>query len=85
MPSLALRRRLATKSTLPGNKGDAKLAQLKQERIARASQRVVGELGIPGEQAHCRPNGYFGGPARLPLLPLTGDVKADVEACLHPR
>ena len=24
-------------------------------------------------------NGYFGGPSRLPLLPLTADLKAEVE------
>jgi hypothetical protein len=24
-------------------------------------------------------NGYFGGPARLPLLPLTADLKAEIE------
>jgi hypothetical protein len=24
-------------------------------------------------------NGYFGGPVRLPLLPLTADLKAEVE------
>ena len=28
--------------------GDAELARLKQERIARTAQRVVGDLGIPG-------------------------------------
>jgi hypothetical protein len=27
-------------------------------------------------------NGYFGGPARLPLLPLTGEVKGKVEQLL---
>jgi 4-hydroxy-2-oxoglutarate aldolase len=27
-------------------------------------------------------NGYFGGPSRLPLLPLTGDVKAEIERLL---
>ncbi|MGA8269918.1 MAG: dihydrodipicolinate synthase family protein [Candidatus Sulfotelmatobacter sp.] len=62
--------------------GDAKLAELKQERIARAAQRVVGELGIPGVKHGMDFNGYFGGPARLPLLPLTGDVKAEVERLL---
>jgi hypothetical protein len=24
-------------------------------------------------------NGYFGGPVRLPLLPASGDVKAEIE------
>ncbi len=62
--------------------GDAELARLKQERIARASQRVVSELGIPGVKYGMDFNGYFGGPARLPFLPLTGDMKAEVEQLL---
>ena len=62
--------------------GNAKFAELKQERIARAAQRVVGELGIPGVKHGMDFNGYFGGPARLPLLPLTGDVKAEMERLL---
>jgi hypothetical protein len=28
-------------------------------------------------------NGYFGGSTRLPLLPLTGDVKSEVERLLR--
>jgi 4-hydroxy-2-oxoglutarate aldolase len=59
--------------------GDAELAMLKQERIAQAAQRVVGELGIPGVKHGIDFNGYFGGPARLPFLPLTGEAKAEVE------
>jgi 4-hydroxy-2-oxoglutarate aldolase len=59
--------------------GDIELAQLKQERIAKAAQRVVGELGIPGMKHAMDLNGYFGGPVRLPLLPLTADLKAEVE------
>jgi 4-hydroxy-2-oxoglutarate aldolase len=62
--------------------GDAELARLKQERIARAAQLVVGELGIPGVKYGMDFNGYFGGPARLPLLPLTGEVKGEVERLL---
>ena len=62
--------------------GDADLARLKQERIAAAAQRVVGELGIPGVKYGMDFNGYFGGPARLPLLPLTGEVKSEVERLL---
>ena len=61
---------------------DAELAQLKQQRIAHASQRVVGELGIPGVKYGMDFNGYFGGPARLPLLPLTGEVKGEIERLL---
>ena len=56
--------------------GDLELARLKQARIAKAAQRVVGELGIPGMKHAMDFNGYFGGPVRLPLLPLTADLKA---------
>jgi dihydrodipicolinate synthase/N-acetylneuraminate lyase len=59
--------------------GDIELARLKQARIAKAAQRVVGELGIPGMKHAMDFNGYFGGPVRLPLLPLTTDLKAEVE------
>ncbi|MGO8795353.1 MAG: dihydrodipicolinate synthase family protein [Candidatus Sulfotelmatobacter sp.] len=62
--------------------GDAELARVKQERIAIAAQRVVGELGIPGVKYGMDLNGYFGGPARLPLLPLTGEVKQEIERLL---
>jgi dihydrodipicolinate synthase/N-acetylneuraminate lyase len=62
--------------------GDAELARLKQERVAQAAQRVGGELGIPGLKHGIDYNGYFGGPSRLPLLPLTADVKAEIERLL---
>jgi 4-hydroxy-2-oxoglutarate aldolase len=63
--------------------GDAALAQLKQERIAAAAQRVVGELGIPGVKYGMDFNGYFGGGVRLPLLPLTGEAKNELERLLE--
>ena len=59
--------------------GDHELADTKQERIANASQRVVGEFGIPGVKYAMDFNGYYGGPARLPLLPLTTEMKDEVE------
>ncbi len=59
--------------------GDQVLAQQKQEKIAKAATRVGGELGIPALKYSMDLNGYFGGSPRLPLLPLTGDVKAEVE------
>jgi 4-hydroxy-2-oxoglutarate aldolase len=61
---------------------DAELAKLKQERIVRASQRVVSEWGIPGVKHAMDFNGYYGGPSRLPFLPLTGEVKTVVERLL---
>ena len=59
--------------------GDSELAQLKQERIALAAERVAGEMGISATKYAMDLNGYYGGPARLPFLPLTADVKAEVE------
>lgn len=62
--------------------GDGELARLKQQRIVKAAQRIVGELGIPAIKYAMDFNGYYGGPARLPLLPITADVKEEVERLL---
>jgi 4-hydroxy-2-oxoglutarate aldolase len=62
--------------------GDAELARLKQERIAKAAQGVVGDLGVPGIKHGMDFNGYYGGPSRLPLLPLTADLKSEIERWL---
>ncbi|MGC2322897.1 MAG: dihydrodipicolinate synthase family protein [Terriglobales bacterium] len=59
--------------------GDAALAGEKQQRIVQASHKVGGELGIPGIKYAMDLNGYYGGPSRLPLLPLTAEQKAEVE------
>ena len=61
---------------------DLKLAEEKQQRIARPAQRITGELGISGAKYACDFNGYFGGRARLPLLPLTAEEKSEVETLL---
>jgi len=61
---------------------DLKLAQEKQERIAAVSQRVVGQLGIAGVKYACDFNGYYGGRARAPLLPLNAAEKAEIEGLL---
>jgi dihydrodipicolinate synthase/N-acetylneuraminate lyase len=62
--------------------GDAELARLKQERIAKAAERLVGDHGIPGVKHGMDFNGYFGGPSRLPFLPLTADAKGEIEGLL---
>jgi len=59
--------------------GDNALAREKQERVKPAAQRVVGELGVPGVKYAMDLNGYYGGPSRLPFLPLTGEQKAEIE------
>jgi 4-hydroxy-2-oxoglutarate aldolase len=62
--------------------GDTDLARLKQERIGKAAQRVAGDLGVPGVKHGMDFNGYFGGPARLPFLPLTAELKREIEDLL---
>jgi 4-hydroxy-2-oxoglutarate aldolase len=59
--------------------GDIELAREKQERVSAGAMRVASELGIPALKYALDLNGYYGGPPRLPLLPLTGDLKAEVE------
>jgi len=61
--------------------GDAELARVKQDRIAIAAQRV-GDLGVPGFKYGMDVNGYYGGPSRLPFLPLSGAQKREVESLL---
>jgi len=62
--------------------GDAGLARLKQERISASSIRVASELGIPGLKYALDLNGYYGGAPRLPLLPLTSDLKREVDTLM---
>jgi dihydrodipicolinate synthase/N-acetylneuraminate lyase len=61
---------------------DANLAREKQERIAGPSQRIVGALGINGVKAACDFNGYYGGRARAPLIPLNAGQRAEIESLL---
>jgi 4-hydroxy-2-oxoglutarate aldolase len=62
--------------------GDSELARLKQEKISKAAQKIIGEMGISATKHAMDLNGYFGGPVRLPLLPLTAAVKAEVEGLM---
>jgi len=61
---------------------DLKLAAEKQQRILEPSQRIVGGLGISGVKYACDFNGYYGGRARSPLLPLTAEEKTEIERLL---
>lgn len=63
--------------------GDKKLAQEKQDRISAAAVRIVGELSIPGVKYAMDLNGYYGGNARLPLLPLRAETKAEIEKLME--
>jgi len=61
---------------------DLKLAAEKQQLIVGPSQRIVGELGISGVKHACDFNGYYGGRARAPQLPVTAAEKAEIERLL---
>lgn len=61
--------------------GDGELARLKQERISKAAKQV-GDLGVPGYKHGMDFNGYYGGPPRLPFLPLTAETKSEIETLL---
>jgi 4-hydroxy-2-oxoglutarate aldolase len=54
------------------------LASEKQQRLLPAARRVVAEMGIPAVKYAAELNGYFGGFARAPLLPLTAQEKDEV-------
>lgn len=59
---------------------DLEMAQSKQAAMVAATKRVVSELGIPAIKYAMDLNGYYGGLPRLPLLPLTAELKLDVDA-----
>jgi len=59
--------------------GDTELAREKQERVKLAAQRVVSDLGVPGVKYAMDLNGYYGGTSRVPFLPLTSDLKAEID------
>lgn len=59
---------------------DLELARAKQEMLVAATKRVVSEMGIPAIKYAMDLNGYYGGPPRLPLLPLTAAQKTEVES-----
>jgi 4-hydroxy-2-oxoglutarate aldolase len=61
---------------------DAGLAEEKQQRIVEAATVVCGRMGVPGIKYASDLNGYYGGSPRLPLLPLTGEERAQVETLL---
>ncbi len=62
--------------------GDTALAREKQERVKLAAQRIVSDLGVPGVKYAMDINGYYGGTSRLPFLPLTSDLKAEIETLM---
>jgi 4-hydroxy-2-oxoglutarate aldolase len=50
-----------------------------QNRISRAAQLVTTKYGIPGLKYAMDLNGYFGGPPRLPLMPVSPLAQKEIE------
>jgi dihydrodipicolinate synthase/N-acetylneuraminate lyase len=63
---------------------DIELARSKQELLTTATKTVVSKMGIPAVKYAMDLNGYYGGPPRLPLLPLAAAQKTDVEELMAP-
>jgi 4-hydroxy-2-oxoglutarate aldolase len=63
--------------------GDEGLALEKQVRLQSVAERVEEQLGVAGIKFGCDLNGYFGGSSRLPLLPLSGEQRAEIEVLMQ--
>lgn len=59
------------------------IAREKQQRITEPAKLVVGKLSVAGVKYAMDLNGYFGGNPRLPILPLSGEQKAEVEKLMQ--
>ena len=63
--------------------GDEGLAREKQMRLQEVAARIERQMGTAGIKFGCDLNGYFGGMPRMPLLPLSGEERAEVEALMQ--
>jgi len=63
--------------------GDEGLAEEKQTRLHDVAARVEGQLGVAGIKYGCDLNGYYGGWPRLPILPSTGEERAEIEGLMR--
>ena len=62
--------------------GRVKRPLVKQRRVIQPTQKIVGGKGISGVKYAMDCRGYYGGPARRPLLPLLEAEKKDIESLL---
>ena len=84
MPALAASAPQAVYEVLAAYKdGDTRLAREKQQRLLGAAELLEERLGVAGLKAGCDLNGYYGGKPRLPLLPLSGAERMDVEEAMR--
>jgi 4-hydroxy-2-oxoglutarate aldolase len=63
--------------------GDYARARKLQERLIDPTLTLVAKLGIPGVKYAMDRAGYYGGPARRPLLPLNESQKKEAERILE--
>jgi 4-hydroxy-2-oxoglutarate aldolase len=84
MPAFAAAAPQACYEVLAARKdGDEGLAREKQERLRDVAARIERQLGVAGIKFGCDLNGYYGGMPRLPLLPLSGDERGEVETLMQ--
>ena len=63
--------------------GNYARARTLQERLIDPTITLVARLGIPGVKYAMDRAGYYGGPARRPLLPLNEAQKKEAERVLE--
>jgi dihydrodipicolinate synthase/N-acetylneuraminate lyase len=63
--------------------GDLGRAEAEQEKIVQPATRIASGLGIPGVKYAMDFNGYYGGNPRLPLLPVSAEVRREIEGMLE--
>jgi 4-hydroxy-2-oxoglutarate aldolase len=59
--------------------GELEEARKEQYRLMTLNQKVSGRFGVAGVKAAMDFSGFYGGPPRYPLLPLTGDEKKKLQ------
>jgi 4-hydroxy-2-oxoglutarate aldolase len=62
--------------------GEQAQAATLQRRLLAPNRAVTSQYGVPGLKAGLEMRGYYGGPVRGPLLPLTAAERADLEQTL---
>jgi 4-hydroxy-2-oxoglutarate aldolase len=62
--------------------GDPDKAQAEQEKIVQPATRIASQLLIAGVKYAMDFNGYYGGNPRLPLLPVSAEVRTEIEGLL---
>jgi len=63
--------------------GDLEKAKAAQEKIIGPATRIASQLGISGVKYGMDFNGYYGGTPRLPLLPVSTEVRGEIEGQLE--